>query len=619
MDQRTWRAAYCGNLFNICKKGCSRPWNKLVDILTSASIILAIWYLIDVSNSAVSIAMYYRTNRTLNNYAYAYNQVFYPLLFAITIWSVYFFQYLFIRLRNKRKQELETITVLATDPLLDEDDSDVNSGDSASMIEIPSREKETSKTHKIPEANELSLRDDINMFFRIYAIMAMSDTFLGMAIIPAILYLDSTLVLLFGRIILPLNMLFSCCFFKRKYTIVHYISVLLIFVGISFVIIPTGKLDFIRFASNGSLPEVSSDQDSSLTTTEFALLLLSMLIIEAGSAASSIYKEHVLKKYKLKPLRVVAVVATIQIFFSSPTIILLSIPLPAPWFYVPFGELGPYLYNATMIMVDSFYLSQEGPPSYNQSYIAGNSSMPLHTMQEGNPALVNSTQRYFFLFYLLYLFTNVLANIIDIIFIQEVSSTFNIIVNVSVIVTGVFSLGWAALAGEAQTQITIYTGLALFFIVIATVLFKSQSNENPDFDTMDPAKKIPLLIERKPKGDIEKPKSTSRKYNLREDNPMHSNVTILRRSPSYAQPRDSKRTLAPDASPRGFTLTLHGTGSARPNSLGLRSQSARTFDDISLTAHASPPSSTSQSGSELEDILEDEKEDGNEDTNNDDL
>jgi hypothetical protein len=165
----------------------------------------------------------------------------------------------------------------------------------------------------------------------------------------------------------------------------------------------------------------------------------------------------------------------------------------------------------------------------------------------------HATQQHFASFYFIYLVTNVLANIVDIVFIQEVSSTFNIIVNVSVIVVSVFSLSCPWLAGEARNKINGYDGLALFFIVIATILFKSASS--PEYDTVDPAKKTAILIKRRSSTfDIPIAINQSREYKLQEDVKdmvfLPNNTTLtLRKVPS--------KDIHPFVSGTGHTAFVH--------------------------------------------------------------
>lgn len=501
--------------------------NKMRGCLSSAGLLIVFYYLLDVTSSSISIATYYRTTKSLGDYAYAYNLVFYPILFSIVIWTVYIITHYSKKLKTmlcppKKK-------TIYTNPILHEvkGDSD-DSGDEMSSYDVPMNvlnEHEMLVEIEPPQPFELPLWQDIKLHFKIYMIMALADTMTGLLILPATLYLPSVDVLLFGRVVLIFNMFFCWCIFKRKYNILHFIAVLLLIVGIGFAVLPSADLSIELFLGNITLTNSTSSSPSGKGI--FFSLLALILVVEFFAALSSVYKEYVLQqdrfigtqKYRLQALRTVAIVATIQPIFSSPTLMLLSLPLPKPWFYVPLQQLGPYIYQAAQI-----------------PFISLNMTNGVGLPEE----LTSNIDSYFLLFYAIYLGTNVLANVVDVIFTQTVSSTFNIVVNVTVIVASVFSLSWPLLAGEAQTIITWDDGLALFFVVIATIQFKAGSDAK--YDTVDPIKKTAVQISRHVTMiKEEKPKEEVRHYDLRD------NIENIVHPPSqtYMRKTQSKTTVNP--------------------------------------------------------------------------
>lgn len=283
-----------------------------------------------------------------------------------------------------------------------------------------------------------------------------------MIIIP-VLYFSSTFLILFSQVLLPLNMAASRFYLKREHTRIQVYAVgVLIFAivlssfqelnqyinnkNITSIMSPLMMLggvdeyeesNYQYYIENGTVIRGPASQHPdivSLHTNHYIILFVMLIVVKLISTASTIYREKIYKKYNLDPIKTVAIVSTIQIPIQIPTICFLFIPLPKPAIYVPYNQFFSYVQNGTSIL---FY-------------------------DNDNEIL---------LVFLLYNFCIMVSSIIDFMLTQKISSTFNIINNISILMLSVLFLGWKDLAGSAYKEISLYQYLSIFLIILAILTY----------------------------------------------------------------------------------------------------------------------------------------------------
>jgi hypothetical protein len=438
----------------------------------------------DVIVSSIGSTLWFRLNKTTLEYSYLYSQFIIPLAFALTTWCIYFLFHFFKNvyptifdyrgknddrdllckfkiISNARKRKIfrffnKCLGLTKTPSIADFQTAKSNYGEGDGDIiltgdgnDITNKSGQPIDTIKDQAEFENEYIDKTNYgIWKCYFIFAVFDTIINSLVILPILYFSSVFIIEAGQINLPLNMFGSWLYLGKEYTTAQIISVILVIFGVTLGCYPELS-EYWNLNSNSTITTLMTGSDDSLElignytsnnkksnqihVIHYIVLFIIFIIVQILCTISSIYKEKNYKKFKLDPIKTVAIVATIQFPLGMLTFPFLSIPLPKPAVYVAPSKYGEYIYNGTSI-------------------------------------LFNADNGYSLLFVFIgYIFCVVFANIVDFIITQRISSTFNIVNNISVLTLSILFMGWKGLAGEAYQPVSLFSYASVFLIILAII------------------------------------------------------------------------------------------------------------------------------------------------------
>lgn len=460
----------------------------------------------DIVVSAFGVVLWFSIIRRLQHqHAFFVSQVLYPTAFVIIIWpftALYYFLYKFrsIQLEKEHKKNTygESNITEAEENAFEmstkkEYDRHSSSDDSQNTDLLHQQDLPPPK--KFKKLNSFCDRLCISMcipFNKLpkrvkkrlsYVVMAVGDSLCGLLSILPIIYLSPTLITLFGQISLPLNMVAAFLLLKRRFNAVQNLCVVIILSAIFIVLFPTIYHELIisntifnvtssntngSYYSNVSIPSAIIPAHHSDYTPNWILLLGINLISRIISTLCSIFKERVMKDYKMEPVMTVSIVATLQLPLSYLSLCYLALPLPFKGFGTKTAhELWLYFFDTWNVLLDvqnkCFHNNTITNSTFLNTYNNSDSGA-----NDSDRSLCNIVP-----IFLLFLGINIITNVFDMLIIRDRDSTVNIICGIGTVVVSIFLFSFEAVAGSAYNPIGIHVIVALFLICIAVPTYSA--------------------------------------------------------------------------------------------------------------------------------------------------
>jgi hypothetical protein len=491
--------------------------------------------LLDIIASAFGVVIWFSIIRILQHqHAFFVSQVLYPTAFVFIIWpctALYYLLYKFQAIAREKahKRNLYGEANVSSNgtnsyemgyPLKTRKHDSSGSDDSSSYSDLLQPAPKTfNKLNSFCERlcvsaclplNKLSKRLKKRLS---YVVMAIADSICGLLSILPIIYLSPTLLTLFGQISLPLNMFAAFLLLKRRFNAVQNLCVVIIISAIFIVLFPTIYHELIISNSNttfnitstkytsatnesmiennthGIRDNVNTDSSPPMSvpipihhadyTPNWILLLAINLLSRIIGTLSSIFKERVMKDYKMEPVLTVSIVATIQLPLSYLSLGYLLLPLPFKGFGTKTAhEIWVYFLNSWNVLLDS-----QNKCSYNSNFtmitnntsstLLGLASPPTITTAADIDSINDRTLCHIIPIFMLFLGINIITNIFDMLIIRDRDSTINIICGIGTVVVSIFLFSFEAVAGSAYTPIGVHVIMALILICIAVPTYSA--------------------------------------------------------------------------------------------------------------------------------------------------
>ncbi len=449
--------------------------------------------LLDTILSAVSSILWIRTTKQLAEYSFFYVQIFYPLLAVIIMWPIYCIWSLY-------KKAIKCIKKTRNYRKSDDSDIDLNYLKKGSKKPIYSSLNSSNTIYfryfKKTQAKRIS-----------YIIMALLDSIASVLQLLPIIYLSTTLVILFGQISLPLVLIISRIALNRKYNIIQYICVALLIQGIIIVFIPTlinpettlqnffnnnnnnnnnSTIVFDESLLNNSTNTSPSDSQNTnqISLKDIGLFTLFFFLSRIIGSLSTVFKEYSTKLFNLESFFTTIVVATIQVPLNLVTLFIIQLPLPYIGFNRSFQQVSSYVIESFQML----YYSGESCKVYqHNNFTVGSVQVVFENNTYTNPNNItlfnNVTPSVYFMhmcslipIILSITLISIFTNSADIFITKKKDSAINSICNLGTMVISICLTRWPALSGIASTNLTIYDILGLITIFFAATLYYAFNN-----------------------------------------------------------------------------------------------------------------------------------------------
>lgn len=356
----------------------------------------------------------------------------------------------FVLPRVPRDTETVVVSVVqGISNLHDDEFEDEDSAEEPSMIPLETHDDED----KYKQDRESAQRFSIRQHWWIMVSLALLDTISGTLAILPILYLPSIVLLLFGQLTLPLNMLLSRFILQYQYVNLHYYGAVVVLLGV-----------LVASYADATNPKNSFNYDMMI----FWSLLL--LIVKFLGAGASIYRERMLKKYNLKAWHTTVWVSLFQSLFSLLLLPVVLIPFPAPWIPIQVGDLELYIRNAFHCL---FGQSLEGLVTAPSLVLNGTTH---EISSEMTNLCVGDNNWILFCIFLLF---NIIYNVLDILLTKLMSSNYAITMAVLRIGLSAFLFTQKWLAGPAYHEILFLQVIGFFVILLGILVYKNQPFQEP--------------------------------------------------------------------------------------------------------------------------------------------
>jgi hypothetical protein len=400
----------------------------------------------------------------MHNYTFLLSQGIYPIGFTIVTWFLSLIIYRdricclagskCCRRKNtytKVDEEMNDIQVNVTRGPPNLHDFE-NEEDSAQELSPPYDDKnEKFKENRNPPVFSIRQHWFIIVSFTLF------DTITSTLAILPILYLPSFVLLIFGQLTLPLNLLFSKVILKYEYAKSNYYGAFIVLLGV-FV------ASYTQFGST------TLSSDAIKATLFWCGLLLLVKLIDAGG---TIYREKMLKSYNLKPWHVTVWVSLFQSILSLALIPIILIPFPRPWEPLTTQDLAPYIRN-------SFHCLFNEPLELDTSLVI---ITPSPMQGVNNTTIINPEDLCVddnnFMLFLAFLFFNIVVNVMSLTLIKLKSSNYAIVMSAFRIGLVSILLSIPAIAGVAYSPISFLQVIGTFVILLGMLVYDLYTPQAP--------------------------------------------------------------------------------------------------------------------------------------------